>query len=387
MAQKIKRIAAVALVSLFCLYILSAIYYVVGKQHSLKEWITFSTNPRRIAKTIRQLAVPSRELAKEWDRFEEWNRDSRNPVLTTGDVGSWDDGIATFASVIKDDKDFYMYYSGRRKDFTGGQIGLATSKDGKSWVKYPGNPIVKLGQPCSWDDTMIWCPMVWKEEFYNMIYTGCNSSSIIQIGYATSTDGIHWTKSDSNPVFNDPTWAHDHTEGWGVIKVEGEYLLWYNTLGVTPRQVGVAVSKDLINWTPYRNAPIFASIKETDRYHQFCVFPFRYGQFYYLIVPSQDKSKNWAALYLYRCKTPYFDEKNRECIKRILLPGRFGDWDDHDLDTPVLVTLDCTRTTFYKNKIWLYYSGEDGDNRWKEGLVIESNIGDCLQMPSQSAPK
>ena len=363
---------------------LVAIYYMVVGEHTLKEWIAFSTDHRRIGKGIKHLVIPPREWDRSWDRLkEEWRRYAANSsVLSAGPPGSWDEAMATFASVIKDDSNLKMYYSGRRDNWIAGQIGLATSEDGENWIKFPGNPILKLGPLGSWDDTRIWCPMVWKEEVYHMIYSALDSKGIIQVGYASSADGIHWTKSVGNPVFNDPTWAHDHTEGWGVIKVEETYLLWYNTLGGgVDREVGVAVSRDLINWMPHSDSPVFASAHETDRHHQFCVFPFRYRDFYYLIVPSQGGSKNYTAFYLYRCKNPYFSEKDRECLKRILLPGRTGEWDACDLDTPFLITHSVARTTFYKNQFWLYYSGEGGKDRWKEGLVREPNIEQCLQVP------
>jgi len=47
-----------------------------------------------------------------------------------------------------------------------------------------------------------------------MIYTGAGSGGM-QVGYATSADGIGWTKHPANPVFNDPTWASGQTENWG----------------------------------------------------------------------------------------------------------------------------------------------------------------------------
>ena len=74
-------------------------------------------------------------------------------------------------------------------------------------------------------------------------------------------------------------------------------------------------------------------------------------------------------------------------MKRILLPGRLGDWDDHDLDTPALLTSDITRTTFYENQFWVYYSGVSGDNRWQEGLLIEPSMRQCLQMPHEGSPE
>lgn len=391
MPRRVKYVVVAAPLTLLCIYLLTAVYDVSFKRHSPKEGLAFSANPSAIGKKVTRLGASwadtyAEPLAKAWDRSEEWKRNPGTPVLRTGPTGSWDEGLATFASVIKDVNDFKMYYSGRTSNLEEGNIGLATSRDGKAFVKYHGNPVLRRGGPGSWDETIIWCPMVWKEESYHMIYSGRNSRKTMQIGYATSVDGIHWMKSARNPVFNDPTWAHDRTEGWGVIKIADSYLLWYNTLGIIPRQVGVAVSKDLIEWTPYKNIPIFASVDGSDRYHQFCAFPFRHRSYYYLIVPSQDKSRNWAAFYLYRCKTPYFDEKDRECVRRILLPARIGQWDDHDLDTPALLTLDCTRSTFYEDKLWLYYSGEGGDERWQEGLLIESDIGDGLRVPGGSEP-
>ena len=60
----------------------------------------------------------------------------------------------------------------------------------------------------------------------------------------SSTNGINWTKYATNPVFNDPTWAHNSTENWGVIKVGTQYLMWYSDLN-GPRQSGIATSTNL----------------------------------------------------------------------------------------------------------------------------------------------
>jgi hypothetical protein len=145
----------------------------------------------------------------------EWTRYAGNPVLVEGPSGSWDDHGATFASVIYDSlaMEFRMYYHGF--SYTGvHQIGLATSPDGMNWTKYPGNPIMTPG-PASWDGQSVRVPMVWKEGLtdYRMIYTG-NGSGGMRVGYATSSDGISWTKHPANPVFNDPTWAAGQTENW-----------------------------------------------------------------------------------------------------------------------------------------------------------------------------
>ena len=288
--------------------------------------------------------------------------------------------MAAFASVMRDGDEIRMYYSG--KDQAGrGQVGLAVSTDGKRWTKHPANPVLKLGEPGQWDDTNIWCPTVWKEAGYHMLYTGRNADGVLQIGYATSDDGVAWTKHPRNPVFNDPTWAHDHTEGYGVIKVGGEYLLWYNTLYVSTRQTGLARSTDLLHWTPVSEGPLFVHAKGTGRHHQFCASPFRRGAFFYLMIPSQDKTRNFATIDLWRCADPYFRPADREFVKQVLMPGPHGRWDSRDLDTAILLTDDITRSTFYRGQFWLYYSGEGGENIWRQGLAIEPDIDRALFRP------
>jgi hypothetical protein len=221
--------------------------------------------------------------------------------------------------------------------------------------------------------------MVWKEGLtdYRMIYSGVGSGGM-QVGYATSADGIFWTKHPSNPVFNDPTWAAGETENWGVMKVGSEYLMWYSDFGM--RQSGIAVSTDLVGWTPHQSAPIFASSGDPsdDRYSQYCPFSFKYGEYYYVLMPSYTSVANYSKNYMYRSSSPYFPESDRELIRVVRTVGEGGEWDDHDGDTPFVFTLDVERTQFYNDELWCYYSSEGGADMWKEGLFIEHDIAAAL---------
>ena len=308
----------------------------------------------------------------------EWTRYPGNPILAEGPSGAWDDHGATFASVIYDSLagEFRMYYHG----FSGSthQIGLATSHDGLNWAKYPGNPVFTPG-PDPWDANQVRVPMVWKEGLtdYRMIYSGVGSGGM-QVGYATSTDGISWIKHPSNPVFNDPVWATGATENWGVMKVGSEYLMWYSDFGM--RQSGIAVSTDLVNWTPHQPGPIFTSSGDPsdDKYSQYCPFSFKYGDYYYVLMPSYTAESNYSKNYMYRSSSPYFPESDRELIRIVRTVGEEGEWDDHDGDTPFVFTLDVERTQFYNDELWCYYSSEGGADMWKEGLFIEHDLAAAL---------
>ncbi len=217
----------------------------------------------------------------------EWTRHPGNPMLAPGPAGAWDDHGATYASVIQDETagEYRMYYHGF-SDTQVHQIGLAVSDslDGP-WIRLPA-PVLTPG-PAAWDGQSVRVPMVWKEgpADYRMIYTGQGSGGM-QVGYATSTDGLAWTRHPGNPVFNDPIWATGETQNWGVMKVGSEYLMWYGNFG--QREAGIAVSTDLVNWTPHTAGPILASSGDPgdDRYSQYCPFSFSHDGDYYVLVPS-----------------------------------------------------------------------------------------------------
>jgi predicted GH43/DUF377 family glycosyl hydrolase len=84
-----------------------------------------------------------------------------------------------------------MYYGGKGTVF--GAIGYATSLDGITWTKHAG-PVLDHGPAGSPDSFAASDPSVLKDgETYKLWYTGDDSSKR-RIAYATSPDGITWTK-------------------------------------------------------------------------------------------------------------------------------------------------------------------------------------------------
>jgi hypothetical protein len=162
------------------------------------------------------------------------------------------------------------------------------------------------------------------------------------------------------------------------MKVGSEYLMWYSNFGM--RQSGIAVSTDLVTWTPYQPGPIFASsgIPSDDRYSQFCPFSFKYGDYYYVLVPSYNSGGNYSRFYLYRSSSPYFPLADRHLVRIAHSVGPTGAWDSHDSDTPFILTDDIERTKFHNDQLWCFYAGEGGSDLWKVGIHIESDIASAL---------
>jgi predicted GH43/DUF377 family glycosyl hydrolase len=148
-----------------------------------------------------------------------WGKaDSVNPVLDIGIPGSWDDVWVMHPTVIFDGTTYHMWYMGWGGNIP--QIGYATSPNGYNWHKYDdpstvnppfaeSDPVMSPGPPGSWDAAGVLSPcVIYNGTTYQMWYVGGDSLSPGtpfpvggKIGYATSSDGITWSKADSiNPV-------------------------------------------------------------------------------------------------------------------------------------------------------------------------------------------
>lgn len=86
----------------------------------------------------------------------------------------------------------------------------------------PHNPIFKgTASPADWDEKIRERGYILKEDsIYHMWYTGYKNSPNAQmkLGYATSPDGLTWTRYAGNPIF-DSVW----TEDMMVVKVGDTY--------------------------------------------------------------------------------------------------------------------------------------------------------------------
>jgi sucrose-6-phosphate hydrolase SacC (GH32 family) len=159
---------------------------------------------------------------------QNWTKYEGNPVFTKGEK-SWDDGIVIGHSVIKDGNTFRMWYSGGHNIQDPKSIGYATSTDGIHWTRYSGNPVFE-GIAGSWDQGNVVLPTVLQDRnTLRMWYLGGLDGDAGTIGYAVSEDGIHWNRH-SSPVFQARagTWYEDGIFPGTVIKENGVFKMWFS---------------------------------------------------------------------------------------------------------------------------------------------------------------
>jgi len=139
-----------------------------------------------------------------------WGRPQANAVLAEGT--GWEAGGVGMPCVIREAADSYMmWYSAADTipaDYdallaSNTAIGLATSTDGIAWNKHGGNPVLaKTGNAADPDGAFVGSACVVKTgSTYHMWYSGAKSETYLiynyllpNICYATSTDGIAWTR-------------------------------------------------------------------------------------------------------------------------------------------------------------------------------------------------
>jgi hypothetical protein len=79
-------------------------------------------------------------------------------------------------------------------DYNTLQIGHATSRDGVHWVKDPANPVLPKGTGPDWDADGTWDPFVIHEGGLFKMWYGGGMETHCDWGYAESSDGVRFVK-------------------------------------------------------------------------------------------------------------------------------------------------------------------------------------------------
>ncbi|MCX6929791.1 MAG: hypothetical protein NT154_42240 [Verrucomicrobia bacterium] len=129
-----------------------------------------------------------------------WVIYTNNPVLRPGAPGDWDAGALGSMTVLKVGEVFHLYYEawGVRgqdsADYNSLQIGHATSRDGVHWTKDPANPVLPKGKGNDWDRDGTWDPFVLYEDGVFKMWYGGGMDAHCDWGYAVSTNGVRFVK-------------------------------------------------------------------------------------------------------------------------------------------------------------------------------------------------
>lgn len=169
-----------------------------------------------------------------------WTNDSAiagNLISATG--GLWNSGSYGAVDVIINDSPtniganpfdykYAMYYDATSGGYE--QIALGYSSDGVNWTLYGTAPVLSKGLTGSWDSGYATLGTIIRGDIWEMWYSGGVSASNEGMGYATSSDGLAWTKSATNPFMNKNdgvVWRNSRTYTPSIIEDGGDYKMWF----------------------------------------------------------------------------------------------------------------------------------------------------------------
>jgi predicted GH43/DUF377 family glycosyl hydrolase len=279
-----------------------------------------------------------------------------------------------------------MWYVGFRTENGGGKIGYATSPDGIIWTKHPA-PVLEPGGSRSWDSyTVELGSVIWSGSLYLMWYAGGPfGSSPVAVGLATSPDGISWSKYPGNPVMRRYSGGVAMREMTSqaflkypyVISVDGAYKMWYaQGTGTSSSSIFYASSNDGVSWMK-RSSPVLtpsSNLQDWDAVAVYCPTVIYDGSTYWMWFSGGDPPSMAISPGQVFASTPvwltgYATSNDglswtKYAGNPILRLGPSGSWDSYDsLDNQGVVLVD--------NRVMLYYSAA----QVVSGKEVSYNIG------------
>ena len=201
------------------------------------------------------------ETAAGWQKLE------TNPALG-GDLGTCFD-----VSVLKDGDKFRMWFSWRPK----AAVALVESDDGVQWSE----PVIVLppNRKTDWEERINRPVVLKRDGLYHMWYTA-QIQDRSWIGYATSPDGLRWTRHPSNPIFRpDPesAWEKHKVTACQVVREGRWYVMFYTGFADEhTAQIGIARSRNgITGWQRHPDNPIIrARVNRDDWDYDACYKPY-----------------------------------------------------------------------------------------------------------------
>ncbi|WP_332367869.1 glycosylase [Spirosoma telluris] len=170
-----------------------------------------------------------------------------NPVFAGTGTDTWDQKIRERGYILRENGQYHLWYTGYRegKEQTR-SLGYATSTDGLTWTRFKGNPI----HQSTWVEDM---SVVKSDGTYYMFAEGKDDIAHL----LTSTDRITW--QEQGPLDIRYTNHQPISKGaFGTPTIWKENDVWYLFYERKDQAVWLATSRDLKVWTNVQDEPVLA---------------------------------------------------------------------------------------------------------------------------------
>ena len=264
-----------------------------------------------------------------------------NPVFQGTGTDTWDKYIRERGFILKEGEEYKMWYTGYTADSEPKFLGYATSEDGISWTRYSDEPIFNE----RWTEDMF----VFKDGGkYYMYAEGTFDIAHLLI----SDDGVNWEDLGDLVILDSKGESIPPPYGTPVVWIEdGKWYLFYerNDLGIW-----LATTSDKITWTNVQDEPVIKMGPETyDAEAVAANQVLRHEGKYYLYYHGSS-NPDWADA-----------NSNALWTSNVAVSSDLVNWEKYpenpivegDHSSPILV-YDGNKNRLYTmhDKVWLYFS-------------------------------
>jgi predicted GH43/DUF377 family glycosyl hydrolase len=190
--------------------------------------------------------------------FGEWHRASESPVIFPRGDG-WESAGTFNPAVILGDGKIVMLYRAQDKQGTS-RLGFAESSDGIHFTRR-AEPVFSPTQDYEKDGGVEDPRLVQFGDTFYLTYTGYNKKDA-QLCLAVSKDLIHWERKGIILPAYKGRWNVRWTKSGAIVpeKIGGKFWMYFlGTTADSKDQMGLAFSTDLLHWTEATDVPVLAA--------------------------------------------------------------------------------------------------------------------------------
>lgn len=187
--------------------------------------------------------------------FGTWQRVSNGPVIAPQGDG-WESAGTFNPSAVWHDGKVVMLYRAQDRHGTS-RLGYATSTDGIRFTRRP-EPVLSPETDYERDGGLEDPRLVKIDDTYYLTYTGYNKKDA-QLCLATSKDLVHWDRKGVILPAYKGRWNVGWTKAGAIVpeKIDGKYWMYFlGTAADKTDQMGLAYSLDLVHWTDALDVPV-----------------------------------------------------------------------------------------------------------------------------------
>lgn len=210
---------------------------------------------RKLAVAALVVFAGSAAAGRQQKVFGAWERASADAVIAPQGSGWESAGTFNPAVVLRDGKYAMLY---RAQDHAGtSRLGYAESSDGIHFARR-AKPVLSPETRYEANGGVEDPRLVKIGGLYYLTYTGYNKKDA-QLCLATSKDLIHWHRRGVILPAYQGAWNRGWTKSGAIVpeKINGKYwMYWLGSAADKTDQMGIASSPDLLHWTEAMDTPV-----------------------------------------------------------------------------------------------------------------------------------